>query len=135
VLFIMRGIGLGLIVQPMTVAALSTVAAPRQTAQATSLFSVIRFISTSLGIAVLATLVQARTMAHLSTLVGKAPLGLAEAQSALLAMQDAFWCILPVLVAAIVLVCLIPGRKSAQKQAKSMEGAQGNHSAEKVQTA
>lgn len=113
VLFLLRGIGLGLIVQPMTVSALSTVPA-KLTAQATSLFSVIRFISTSLGIAVLATLVQAQTVAHLSALGRQTPL--AQAQSSLLALQTAFWFIVPVLLAAIVMVCLIPARKPGQDQ-------------------
>jgi EmrB/QacA subfamily drug resistance transporter len=127
VLFLLRGIGLGLIVQPMTVSALSTV--PRDlTAQATSLLSVIRFISTSLGIAVLATLVQAQTAAHLSTLSGRAPLALAQAQISLLALQDAFWVILPVLLAAIVVVCLIPTRQPAPHQRPVVQEGQANTS-------
>lgn len=49
----LRGLGLGCLVQSLTVSALSKVQ-PRQYAQASSLNTVIRFVSTSLGIAVLA---------------------------------------------------------------------------------
>jgi DHA2 family multidrug resistance protein len=117
VLFVLRGMALGMIVQPLNVSALSAVP-PKLTAQATTLFSTIRFVSVSLGIAVLATLVQARTTTHFTELVGRAalplPTGLAHAQSLMLAIQDAFWFILPVLLASLVSVCFIRRRKSIQ---------------------
>ena len=73
-----RGLALGLIIQPLTVAALTDVQ-PRQFAQASSLNTVVRFISTSLGIAVLATLVQTQAQVHYSHLAEQAipgsPLG------------------------------------------------------------
>ena len=65
VLFIIRGLALGTIIQPITVAALTDVQ-PRQFAQASSLNTVVRFVSTSLGIAVLATLVQTQAKVHYS---------------------------------------------------------------------
>ncbi len=67
ILFIARGLALGLIIQPLTVAALTDVQ-PRQFAQASSLNTVVRFVSTSLGIAVLATLVQTQAKVHYSHL-------------------------------------------------------------------
>ena len=67
ILFIARGLALGLIIQPLTVAALTDVQ-PRQFAQASSLNTVVRFVSTSLGIAVLATLVQTQAKIHYSHL-------------------------------------------------------------------
>jgi DHA2 family multidrug resistance protein len=118
VLFILRGMALGLIVQPLTVSALSAVP-PQQTAQATTLFSVIRFVSTSLGIAVLATLVQTQTAAHLREQAGLAASPLAHAQSFVQGIQDAFWFTLPVLLASIVAVCFVNTRKSAQPHAAS----------------
>ncbi len=67
ILFIIRGLGLGLCVQPLTVAGLSEIS-PRQLAQASSLNTVARSVSSSLGIAVLATLVQTQSQVHFSRL-------------------------------------------------------------------
>ncbi len=60
---IIRGLALGFCVQPLTVAGLSEIS-PRQLAQASSLNTVARAVSSSLGIAVLATLVQTQTQIH-----------------------------------------------------------------------
>lgn len=63
ILLIMRGLGLGLSAQPLTVAALAEIR-PMQLPQATALNSVIRAIASSLGVAILSTLVQTRTTFH-----------------------------------------------------------------------
>jgi len=62
-LLILRGLALGLTVQPLTVAMMSEVR-PRQLAQASALSTVSRSVSSSLGIAILATLVQTQTVVH-----------------------------------------------------------------------
>ncbi|HYB01139.1 MAG TPA: DHA2 family efflux MFS transporter permease subunit, partial [Ktedonobacteraceae bacterium] len=62
-MFILRGLALGLTVQPLTVATLSEIP-PRQLAQASSLSTVNRAVASSFGIAVLATLVQTQTQIH-----------------------------------------------------------------------
>jgi DHA2 family multidrug resistance protein len=62
-MFILRGIALGLTVQPLTVATLSEIS-PGRLPQATSLSTVNRAVASSLGIAVLATLVQTQTQVH-----------------------------------------------------------------------
>ena len=62
-LLILRGLALGLTVQPLTVAMMSEVH-PRQLAQASSLSTVSRSVSSSLGIAILATLVQTQSAVH-----------------------------------------------------------------------
>ena len=62
-ILIIRGLALGLCIQPLTVAGLSEIS-PRQLAQASSLNTVARAVSSSLGIAVLATLVQTQTLVH-----------------------------------------------------------------------
>jgi DHA2 family multidrug resistance protein len=62
-ILIVRGVALGLSVQPLTVAGLSEIA-PRQLAQASSLNTVARAVSSSLGIAVLATLIQTQSQVH-----------------------------------------------------------------------
>jgi len=62
-MFILRGLALGLTVQPLTVATLSEIQ-PRQLAQASSLSTVNRAVASSFGIAVLATVVQTQTQIH-----------------------------------------------------------------------
>jgi DHA2 family multidrug resistance protein len=66
-MFILRGLALGLTVQPLTVAMLSEIS-PRQLAQASSLNTVNRAVASSFGIAVLATLVQTQTQLHFGQL-------------------------------------------------------------------
>lgn len=98
VLFVLRGIALGLIIQPLNAAALQDMR-PQQFAQASSLYTVIRFVSTSLGIAVLATLVQSQTKAYSGELGKQAlshhsrigVLGTIGHQATMLALQNAFW--------------------------------------------
>ena len=62
-MFVLRGIALGLTVQPLTVAMMSMIS-PRQLAQASSLSTVARAVASSLGIAILATVVQTQTQVH-----------------------------------------------------------------------
>jgi len=66
-ILIVRGLALGFCVQPLTVAGLSEIG-PRQLAQASSLNTVARAVASSLGIAVLATLVQTQTKIHIGHL-------------------------------------------------------------------
>ncbi|GAC1474477.1 MAG: DHA2 family efflux MFS transporter permease subunit [Ktedonobacteraceae bacterium] len=77
-LLILRGLGLGACIQPLTVSALSTIQ-PRMLTQASTSNSVLRFVASSLGVALLATLVQTRTKFHYSHLAEKvtpaSPLG------------------------------------------------------------
>lgn len=77
-MLILRGLALGLTVQPLTVATMSEVR-PRDLAQASSLSTVGRAVSSSLGIAILATLVQTQTAVHFGHLVeqvtANSPLG------------------------------------------------------------
>ncbi|HEU5227689.1 MAG TPA: DHA2 family efflux MFS transporter permease subunit [Ktedonobacteraceae bacterium] len=77
-MLIIRGLALGVCVQPLTVAGLSEIG-PRQLAQASSLNTVSRAVSSSLGIAVLATLVQTQSQMHYNHLAeqvtSSSPLG------------------------------------------------------------
>ncbi len=110
--FALRGLGLGCLIQPLTVSALAKVP-PRQYAQASSLGTVIRFVFTSLGIAVLATLVQSRAATHISTLAASlkptSPAALAQIGKLglNLAVQDAFWLSLGAFTLAFIAVCFI----------------------------
>ena len=67
VLLILRGLGLGLCAQPLTVSALWSIR-PRDLPQASALSSVVRFIGSSIGVAVLSTTVQTQTKIHYSHL-------------------------------------------------------------------
>ena len=60
---LLRGLGLGLCIQAITLASLSEIK-PAQLSQANSINSVIRSVAGSLGVAVLSTLVQTRTQFH-----------------------------------------------------------------------
>jgi len=60
---IVRGLALGMSIQPLTVAGLSEIS-PRQLPEASSLNTVARAVSSSLGIAVLATLIQTQNQVH-----------------------------------------------------------------------
>ena len=70
IIFVLRGLALGLIIQPLSVSALSAIQ-PRKFAQASSLYTVLRFVATSLGIAVLATFVQTQAQTHATTLASQ----------------------------------------------------------------
>jgi EmrB/QacA subfamily drug resistance transporter len=63
VMLVLRGLALGASIQPLTVAGLAEIR-PRQLAQASSLNTVARAVSSSLGIAILATLVQTQSKVH-----------------------------------------------------------------------
>jgi EmrB/QacA subfamily drug resistance transporter len=77
-MLVLRGLALGLTVQPLTVATLSEIA-PRKLAQASSLSTVNRAVASSLGIAILATLVQTQSQIHFGHLAERvtasSPLG------------------------------------------------------------
>src|SRR6266487_6121896 len=62
-MFVLRGIALGLTVQPLTVAMMSEIS-PRQLAQASSLSTVNHAVASSFGIAILATIVQTQSQIH-----------------------------------------------------------------------
>ncbi|HLI05867.1 MAG TPA: DHA2 family efflux MFS transporter permease subunit [Ktedonobacteraceae bacterium] len=63
VMLVLRGFSLGLVGQPLILAALATIR-PRLLTQASSLSTVVRSVASSLGIAVLATVVQTQTQVH-----------------------------------------------------------------------
>jgi len=60
---IMRGLGIGLCIQPLMVSALAEIP-PQRLAQASSVSTVVRFVGSSLGVAVLSTLVQTQSSLH-----------------------------------------------------------------------
>ncbi|MBV9713287.1 MAG: DHA2 family efflux MFS transporter permease subunit [Ktedonobacteraceae bacterium] len=66
-LLVLRGLALGMCIQPLIVASLSEIG-PRMLAQASAMNTVTRAVSSSLGIAVLATLVQTQSRVHFAYL-------------------------------------------------------------------
>jgi EmrB/QacA subfamily drug resistance transporter len=78
-ILVLRGLALGLCVQPLIVASLAEIS-PRLLAQASSMNTVTRSVSSSLGIAILATLVQSQNLVHFAYLAERvtatSPLGL-----------------------------------------------------------
>lgn len=62
-LFILRGVSLGLVGQPLILAALADIR-PQLLTQASATSTVVRAVASSLGIAVLATVVQTQTLVH-----------------------------------------------------------------------
>ena len=77
-MLVLRGLALGATVQPLTVATLSEIG-PRDLAQASALSTVNRAVASSLGIAILATLVQTQSLLHFGHLAeqvtASSPLG------------------------------------------------------------
>jgi EmrB/QacA subfamily drug resistance transporter len=77
-LLIMRGFALGLCLQPLTVSALSQIP-PRLLGQGTTTNTALRFVGSSLAVAILATLVQSQTLVHYAHLAERvtasSPLG------------------------------------------------------------
>ncbi len=67
VLLVLRGLGIGLVAQPLIVAALSEIPA-RQLSQASAINSVIRSVAGSLAVAILATVIQTQSKVHFSHL-------------------------------------------------------------------
>jgi len=120
-IFAVRGLGLGCVIQPLTVSALAQVA-PQQYTQASSLSTVIRFTFTSLGIAVLATLVQSRASMHIDDLlrqsrpVSRAALDLLRLRGLDLAVQDAFWFTLVAFGLALIAICFIHVQKRVPQE-------------------
>ncbi|HEY0757400.1 MAG TPA: MDR family MFS transporter [Ktedonobacteraceae bacterium] len=128
-----RGLGLGLLLQPLTVSALSKVERSQYT-QASSLNTVTRFTFTSLGFAVLATFVQSRATLHITELfqqtrpVSRVAATLLRGQGLDLAVQDAFWLSLIPLVVAFIAVCFIrvpkPAVQTAEKAVSTEQAVQ-----------
>ena len=67
VLLVLRGLGIGLVVQPLIVAALAEIP-PRQLGQASAINSVVRSVASSLAVAILATIIQTQSKVHYSHL-------------------------------------------------------------------
>jgi len=114
-MFVLRGVALGLTVQPLTVAMMSEVS-PRQLAQASSLNTVNRAVASSLGIAILATLVQSQSLVHFGHLAERVTAG-SPLGRLVLSLQAAFVARGADLVAAHTATLQLIARYFLQRQA------------------
>lgn len=114
-MFVLRGVALGLTVQPLTVAMMSEVS-PRQLAQASSLNTVNRAVASSLGIAILATLVQSQSLVHFGHLAEQVTAG-SPLGRLVLSLQAAFVARGADLVAAHTATLQLIARYFLQRQA------------------
>jgi len=148
-LLIIRGLGLGLCMQQTTIAALAEIK-PAQLSQASSLNSVVRSVATSFAVALVSTLVTARTMFHSTRLAEQVTpdsmagqalqqhgMGVAMAemikqlrqQAYLLSMNDAFLITMgAIFVAAFVVLFVVraPRKKATalpKQEYMALEGA------------
>jgi MFS family permease len=118
VLMMLRGTSIGLILQPLQVVAMSEIR-EAQMPLATALNTMVGTVTSSLGVAVLATVVQARTADHARQLVGQAlhqqPAGFIQQQASVLAMQDAFF-ITTIIVGVALLATLLVREKRRRRR-------------------
>lgn len=111
-LFIGQGIALGLCYQPLIVTATAELP-PQQMALATTINTLTRTLSSSLGIALIATLVQIQTMTHTIQLA-RSEQGAASHSASLsfvLALQDAFLLLTIITILALIAVLFIRERR------------------------
>jgi EmrB/QacA subfamily drug resistance transporter len=133
VLLMMRGTSIGLILQPLQVVAMSEIRAA-QMPLATALNTVLGTVTSSLGIAVLATVVQSRTADHARQLVGQTlqrlPAGFIQQQAAVLAMQDAFFITTIVVGVALFATLFVREKRPMRRHAVTVTAADSMESAE-----
>jgi MFS family permease len=133
VLMMFRGTSIGLILQPLQVVAMSEIRAA-QMPLATALNTVLGTVTSSLGIAVLATVVQSRTADHARQLVGQTlqrlPAGFIQQQAAVLAMQDAFFITTIMVGVALFATLFVREKRPMRRHAVTVTAADSMESAE-----
>jgi EmrB/QacA subfamily drug resistance transporter len=117
VAFMLRGTALGLVISPLQVIALSKIHKD-QMPLASGLSNLVGAVTSSLGIAVLTTMVQSRTAVHIQQLTEQAlhplPPGWIQQQALVLAMQDAFF--VTTVFAGIAVLATLMVREQRQKR-------------------
>ena len=133
VLMMFRGTSIGLILQPLQVVAMSEIR-EAQMPLATALNTVVGTVTSSLGIAVLATVVQSRTADHVRQLVGQTlqrlPAGIIQQQAAVLAMQDAFFITTIMVGVALFATLFVREKRPMRRHAVTVTAADSMESAE-----
>ena len=124
VVLVLRGLAFGLVVQPLTVAAMAEIRTA-QMAQATTLNTVVRSVASSLGVAVLAAVFQARSTFHshqlATTTTNHGVQAVTRLQAAVLGLQDTSWVTLAFIVVAVVATLFVREKaRSAAETARPM---------------
>ena len=162
-LLVLLGLSLGLTGQPLVVAALADIREAQQVADASTITTVTRSVAASMGVALLATYVQAQTKVHFTHLAeqvtASSPLGQllprlqglfllhgADAQSArsaalqliarllqrqgyLLALQDAFFVVIALIVLAIVATLFVREKRRSAPSSEELPVSDATESA------
>jgi len=120
VLLMFRGTAMGLVISPLQVIALSEVH-KEQMPLASALSNVVGAVASSLGIAVLATIVQSSTADHARQLaehaLQKLPVKLLQQQASVLAMQDAFVMTTMIVGVALLATLVVREKRPLRRQA------------------
>jgi EmrB/QacA subfamily drug resistance transporter len=120
VLLMFRGTAIGLVISPLQVIALSKIQGEKMPL-ASALSNVVGAVASSLGIAVLATIVQSHTADHAHQLaehaIHQTSAGLIQQQASVLAMQDAFF-ITTIMVGVALLATLFVYEKRHRQRDK-----------------
>jgi EmrB/QacA subfamily drug resistance transporter len=111
-LLIVQGLALGLCYQPLIVTATAEVP-PQRMALATTMNTLTRALSSSLGIAVIVTVVQIQSQVHSMQLTksGRQAASSVASLSFVLALQDAFFLLTVVTILALLAVLFLRGRR------------------------
>jgi hypothetical protein len=107
-----QGLALGLCYQPLIVTATAEVP-PQRMALATTMNTLTRALSSSLGIAVIVTVVQIQSQVHSMQLTksGRQAASSVASLSFVLALQDAFFLLTVVTILALLAVLFLRGRR------------------------
>lgn len=125
IVLMFRGTAMGLVISPLQVVALSQIPGEKMPL-ASALSNIIGAVVSSLGIAVLATVVQSRTADHARQLAAQAlhqpPVGFIEQQASVLAMQDAFF-LTTIMVGVALVATLFVREKRHRRQGRGKTSA------------
>jgi EmrB/QacA subfamily drug resistance transporter len=131
VLFMFRGTAMGLVISPLQVIAMSEIRG-KQMPEASALSNVVGAVTSSLGIAILATVVQSRTADHARQLAEQArhmpPAGLIQQQASVLAMQDAFFITTVIVGVALLATLLVREKRRRRRDGTKARASDGTES-------
>ncbi|WP_165423093.1 MDR family MFS transporter [Ktedonosporobacter rubrisoli] len=108
---IVQGLSFGLCVQPLVISANSEIV-PQRIAQANAFITLARSVSASLGVAIVASVLQMQSQLYLKQATGLANVTKTLSthllqRSAILAQQDAFWVLLIISILALLTACFV----------------------------
>jgi EmrB/QacA subfamily drug resistance transporter len=120
-ILVVIGLAFGMILQPLTVATMAPIRDAESVANGSTLITVVRAVAGSLGLAVLATLVQTQTQEHIRQLEAHMlhPVtSQLQQQAFLLAMQDVFFLTALLTILALIITALLQKKQSPFYESK-----------------